>query len=134
MAFSFSGILASVAILATGITTNVVVFSTYQAGGGKALVDFDNIPDSFKEAGGYQGDDPELKQQYLNYRQWGTSVLWYLYTANCPEENKLDDKKKQQCKEHRDKYPNAPEVKSKSKDINILRSYYESFTKKKQDP
>ncbi|AFO52455.1 hypothetical protein MHLP_04375 [Candidatus Mycoplasma haematolamae str. Purdue] len=131
MAFSFPSIFASVVTLGTGITTNVMIFSAYQANGGITL-DWNNIPEEFKEAGGYKGNDPVLKKKWEIYSKWGTSVVWYLYTANCPDPQKVSESNKPYCQLHRENYPDAPEVRSNITDIEALRDHHKKITSKKE--
>ncbi|AFO52465.1 hypothetical protein MHLP_04425 [Candidatus Mycoplasma haematolamae str. Purdue] len=120
------GIWGAIATLTTGLAVNVVASTAYQAQ--PVRIDWDNIPESFNSAEGYRGEDPLVKKQYELYRRWGTSVIWYLFTAKCPQESQLSPERKVQCAQHRKDYPDAPEVVNKSDDIATLQAHYNKIT------
>ncbi|AFO52449.1 hypothetical protein MHLP_04345 [Candidatus Mycoplasma haematolamae str. Purdue] len=128
---SHTGIVAAITTLVASITTNIAIFSAYQANGGITL-DWDNIPEEFKSHEGYTGEDPVKKQQYELYKRWGSSVVWYLYSARCPEVDQLDETRKKQCEQHRKDYYDAPEVKNAKASLKELQDHYTAITKRRE--
>ncbi|AFO52450.1 hypothetical protein MHLP_04350 [Candidatus Mycoplasma haematolamae str. Purdue] len=127
MAISFPGIVAAAATLTAGITTNVIIVSAYQTIG--TNLDLSNIPDDII-TGDFDKTDKVKVRQREEYLGWKHAVLWYLYTANCNDPNKVDSKNEVHCKKHQEKYKTAPEVKNPNAKMEDLKAYYDSLTKR----
>ncbi|AFO52453.1 hypothetical protein MHLP_04365 [Candidatus Mycoplasma haematolamae str. Purdue] len=121
MALSFPGIVAAAATLGAGITTNVLVVSAYQAGGG--TLDLSNVPDDIK-TGNFDWSNETKRQQREIFLKWRASVIFYL--TYCTDEQKIREDKKEDCQSHKTTYHSAPEVKSRIYDTEKLRQYWEA--------
>ncbi|AFO52451.1 hypothetical protein MHLP_04355 [Candidatus Mycoplasma haematolamae str. Purdue] len=123
------GVWAAFATLTTGIAVNVTVFSAYQA---KPLrLDWNNIPKEIRQEGGYKGNDPTLRKLSEIYKRWGTSVLWYLFSAQCPKDKPdRSEAQRKHCEQHRIDFWDAPEVLNSNATMEELEAHYKKMTAK----
>ncbi|AFO52466.1 hypothetical protein MHLP_04430 [Candidatus Mycoplasma haematolamae str. Purdue] len=102
MIFTSPGYIAAGLTLSTGMFANVGIFSAVQTRNPNRLVFKDHeIPEEFKQEGGYKGNDPFLKQQYQFYLHRQLAKGWYY---NCERQDSRQ-KNLEKCLAHETEYP-----------------------------